>query len=263
MVNLDSHEAFFLNIEETKRLGKGLYTTDEIMTFNARDKFLNAISFEVPECLDSLKEIFKERYPSIQKLRSKAGTNWPSLEKSLSFDEGQTLYLSLTNWAKKWNINENWMIDDAFIALLSWVDRPSLFEQIYWYSNKKIYYQAVVKALEKIKQMLKDPEYPKSPRDYSPFLYSSRKEYLNLQQEYMDKVEEMYLKNGFRKTPIKRGEPQKHFIWLVLFLLKGKNPIEIAELYQNRHPEIEDVSPKSVQKAIKELANLIGLKISI
>lgn len=263
VVNLDSHSRVFLDLEEQQQLSFGLCTTDEILTWYARQKFMIAISFEVPDCIDSLKVILKDHYSLVKTILSKANTNWSPLKKALNYDEGKVFLNLVTNWAIKWNINEQWIIENAFLSILSWYNKPDLINEIYWYCNPVHLQKASAEAVTIIGKMKEDPEYPKSPGDYDPFIHKSRSQYIDLQKEYMNKVDKMYEKYEFRKTIVKKEESQKHFIWLAQHLLLGMKPKDISNKYNHENPHLKDASPEAVKKAIKELARIIDINITL
>ena len=233
----------------------GYYTSDEMITYFARQKFMLVIAFEVPDCLNELKQIYKCNYPLFNDLTNKTQKKYPSLKEISNYHNGIKLHELLIKWCQDWHINEIWMVENALITLFSWFDKPDLADQIYFYNNPIKLKEAIGRSIQRKLLMENDPEYP-TPGKYEPFFNISRKKYTQLLPSYMDNVEKMHEKYGFKKTIVKKSNPQRHFRWLVQYQLLRWKPEQIIYNYGN-----EDLSNDSVKKEIRRIASLIELKL--
>jgi hypothetical protein len=262
MVNIDAHKKYFLEIEELQQLSMGLYTTREIMTNYAREKFMVVIAMEVPECVDGLKLILRENLSLIKALLNKTNHRYPAtIEEIIVYEEGEELFKLIYKWGYYWSITEKWMMENALIAICSWFNHIDLIDQIYWYNHPQKKDQALNRANEQRIKMEKDPEFPTHPGKYCPFIDKSRKDYHEELLSFMDQVEPFYEKYGFIKAITKKGDPQNHFRWLVQYQLLKWNTDKIVEDYIYRHPDKENITIDPVKKEIRKVAALIGLKI--
>jgi hypothetical protein len=256
MVDLFAHDDYFRALEEQKLLSLGQITTEEIETCFARQKFIIAICYSALPCLDNLKQIFNSNHSLVTALLNKTKDRFPaSIKEILPFSEGKELYELLINWSKDWNINVEWIIESALITILSWFHKPQLRDELYWYINHERLAQAlIIGSLAKIRMEM-DPNYTWK---YDPFSYKSKKEF---QKQKKDKELEdlLFAKYGLKRTVKKE---QRHFEWLVQYLLLKMSPKEIADkMINNNKKEYKNIEPESIKKAIKKTAKLIGIKI--
>ncbi|MEH7086777.1 hypothetical protein V7139_29285, partial [Neobacillus drentensis] len=253
MDDLIAHKKYFQDLEEDKQLSFGPITSKEVETSYARQKFMIAICDVAPECQKELKLLFHNNYSLVQQLLSKTENRFPaSIEKILPFKEGKFLHQLLLKWSNDWNINEEWMVENGWIAILSWFHKSELIKGWFWYDNREKLVQALTKAAVAEKRMKMDPEYPQK---YNPLIHRSKKEFNKLNKKASkEKENQLLIKYGLKRTAKKE---QRHFEWLVHHRLLKLNEKEIAQLIIDDEGEEKDIRPESIKKAIKEASNLV------
>jgi hypothetical protein len=257
MADLFDHDDHFRDFEEKRQLSLGRITTAEIETNFARQKFMIAICYEAPKCLDSLKRLFMGNQSLLTSLLSKTENAFPAaIKKILPYNEGKELHHLLIDWSIDWNIHEDWMIENGLIAILSWYHKPELLEELYWYNNPERHAHAIIKAIHLKKRMEMDPEFPNS---YDPFIHGSKKEYEQLNKAHKGIEHKLLSRYGLKLTKIKKD--QRHFEWLVYYQLHHMSKEQIAQMIVDKNPEYKNIEPESIKKAIKATSKLIGIKI--
>ncbi|MEH6957255.1 hypothetical protein [Neobacillus drentensis] len=257
MVDLFEHDDYFRDLEEKRQLSLGRITTAEIETNFARQKFMIAICYEAPECLESLKQLFKGNQSLLTSLLSRTENAFPAAIKKISpYNEGKELHQLLINWSIDWNIHEDWMIENGLIALLSWYHKPELREELYWYNTPERHAHAIIRAIHLKKRMEMDPEFTKS---YDPFIHGSKKEYEQLNKAHKGIENKLLAKYGLKLTKVKKD--QRHFEWLVYYQLLKMSKEQIAQMLVDKNAEYKNIEPDSIKKAIKATSKLIGIKI--
>ncbi len=268
-MDLNSHDAYYRYFEEHAHLSFGRFTTPEIITSFARQKFLIQLSYEATACFDELKLIYQDFIKVHNTLTEKADTNWPSLHIALKYREGKCLYNALLKWAQYWNLNENWIIEDGFIAFNSWKNNPSLLQEPYWFDHPERFWgKKLQEAKDLVNRIENHPDFPMKPLEYSPFFDTrSPSEYLKEHDIFVKKIDQIYLEHGLVHSPFKKEDPTKHFIWLIQYQVLKMKPTEIVKLHLGQYiyardaGKDKDLAPDSVKKAIRDTAKHVGLTL--
>jgi hypothetical protein len=255
MVDLFEHDKHFQELEEQKLLSLGKITTNEVETSFARQKFMISIIYIAPECQDSLKEIFINNHSLLTSLLSKTEDTFPAeIKKILPYKEGTELYALLIKWSKDWNINEDWMIENGLIAILSWYHKPELRDEWYWYNHPEKHAQAITKAIRANKRMEMDPDYP---QNYNPVIHKSKKKFQEPNKDRTEKQNQLLINYGLKRTTTKKDD--RHFNWLVQYQLLKMTPKQITDIIIK--DEYMNIEPESIKRAIKRTSKLVGIKI--
>lgn len=270
------------------KIGGGGYEnlkTDSLSLDDARTRFLIAIKKIVPCVLIDLRnscfETFQNTYYELLKEAHDLEVShldesqkkdifqkenlwyWKRLSNAAQeLQELKIFYEKITEWAKKWNLNVDWMKDRALHTLKYWNEKPEILKILHWhYPNsgvsqeipdeeiafkfEYINWQTLPSGQKQIIGLGWDYKF-EDKKEAEVKIREAFEEYL---REYFDKVEKQLLEFGLKQKQEKRS--LIHFEWLVRFQVQICEYKDIAKQYS--------VSLKSVKNALKDIRNLIHL----
>lgn len=155
----------------------------------------------------------------------------------------------LVRWARSFHLNESWLLEIAMRTMERGVDLPPTADRLSW------------APLQSWRNIPSVSPFVFIGRGWDPIkerreLYraNTRADFESKLREYMDEVSS-HSSEALSPTPEIRSPA--HFNWLARYQVNGESPKSIAEnAGKNYH-----VSPAAVEKAIREIALLVGLPL--
>ena len=148
------------------------------------------------------------------------------------------------NWAQRYGLHrDQWILDHALILLPAFLNNPD-----------------IPPGFGAVPLLAAYPEPGRQITAPGPYLVGleSRADYMKRINEYADLVEEVAGDLGWKPGPWKK-EAQAHVEWLARFQVKGETVSSIAEHPDTANPSAPANDNRTVGRALKEMAELIGL----
>jgi len=224
------------------RLWWGEYTDDELERAGARGYFLEAIEQAAPEVLKALRDDVLSHYGEPDS------------------------HAALEAWAARFNLNENWLLEQALSTLNIWRQCPFMREEpLEWgvYPGGS-YWSPVPKG---------DIRLVFGCRGWDPVEESratARERIEGVFQEYLaaylGQMERLAEEREFKRSKEKRArsgaDPLLHFKWLVRYQVQEWDYDEITQELTDNDPEGEaSIGVDAVRKAIVNTARLMELRL--
>jgi hypothetical protein len=238
------------------RLGHGEYTTDRFEQNDARNLFLIAIQEVAPEVLQWLRDQVLPLY-NLKPLDPKLCH--VSLEDAKLFLPDE-LWRELQAWAEKFNLREDWLLEQAIDTLAVWRVCPALTQEpIEW----GVYGRGGGYMLPETHE---DRRLKFECAGWSPTIERRDKARARIMAEfeahlgaYLERLGQVAEQARFRQASEKRkrfGDDElTHFKWLVSYQVRGHSHREIAEKY--------GVDVRAISNGIKSAAALAGIKLRL
>lgn len=266
---LNEYDLLYLQIKGMNRLSFSELAIPGEDRLVARYKLLISIRENTPEVFRGLKgfvDIFGVLVRDLEKFSEKKN-KWFILEDLDNITHqvkiAKELKDSLILWAENWNLNEDWFLSTAFHIIENWYFNPNL-------SNDLIVFPADIQDFfkrrsEEIIKIGLHESFPKNPSMHFNPGVEMKNEFLENIKNYIYKIEEVFLENGWEATKSKRdrgGGIQKHFDWFVKYQIQNESLKKIVQDYHNSDPDGKlDISEAGVKKAVQRVAKDIGVNL--
>jgi len=236
------------------RLAFGELVTDEVERAEARGQVLAVIERVAPEVLRALRD---EVLPSYA---ARAHLSLPSTPIVL-LPAG--LRAALEAWANRLGFKaQDWLLEQALQTLEVWHRCPFLLEEpLEWAVYPGASYWAPVSPQER-RLVFQDPGWNPAEETWAAAEKRIRQAFEQHLKAYRERIERRARERGFKRPAEKRarsGPEDLHFEWLVRHQVQGWTCERIAEEYGGAD---QAVSPVAIDRAIRETARLIGLRIT-
>lgn len=168
-------------------------------------------------------------------------------------DEHEVIRLqhAICTWLKRWNLTEEWCVDEVLQTLFQWHIPLNVGDWAY---------VTVDKDMEPSPMMVLKFIYGPWDVEADTWREYEKKVRLAFTQElseYRDWIRASAQRNDLSFVSGKKDSSDHHFDWLVKFQVQGK---EVSELV-NTHRGSANVDPSTIHEAIHSTAKLIGLKL--
>jgi hypothetical protein len=268
MVKIDEHLNLFKSYDETNNLGLGELIFPGGERFLARYKFFLSINNTIPKVfkeLDKFTEKYIQLLPTMQDLSEETKNflfHWRDiLEFSKMNTDCRQFANNLIEWAKSWNLNEEWILSSALLTIYSWNYNPLLREKLIVHPAGYLaeYFNKLGSELDKVKQ---DPEFP-APPVYLPALTNSE-QFDGKVKEYKRNVINIFKSHGWRKSPSKRNREEdvgieRDFEWLVKYQILKQDYKTIVDDHFDTY--LIHTNDNTVMRAIDRTAEYVGLTL--
>jgi len=253
-------------------------------TDHARHLFKEALRTRTPKVLISLHDdvlpAYKALTPSIakrsyasRKLRRLAECTGPEIDPAFAYEEAGDLPLgwvavkrggsrtketkrlktSLEDWASRFNLSADWILDSAVQSLFAWNRSGADRNDLHWEHVPLLRVHLNPRPLE-----FGDPGWLVDEETWPQFNARVMQEFRTMLSAYRANTIAHAQENGWTPPPLLREK--QHFEWLALFQVRNKSPKDIARefvLTKRKAANIEN----TVLAAVRHKASLIGLAL--
>ncbi len=228
---------------EGARVGAVTASTAPQSVQHARLLFLNAAAELEASILESLRAGPYQALLTVSK-PGRLLFDWRHVENVV---ELRGLRNSLKKWAARWYLIDPWCLEWALQTISMWSLNPNFRG---WFHNA-----IAVGRLETENLTVDLGRWDPSRESRDGFEAKAKAWFEHALKEYCDAVEAQSIGAGLKRTPEKRS--REHFAWLARFQIRGEKPADIWRFHPVRHHG----SRRAVEKAIKDLAQFIGLTL--
>lgn len=220
-----------------------------------QSEFLKAVSQHAPQVWDDLYELqafavpLAEAWLSWQEIRLGRADN--HLRESIS-----ELTAALDEWARRWNLNEEWCLQRAYDALRWWT-RHGRVDAVLWAGA--VWGGAVIAPPNPPPPLEELPEYHPLFTFRENYLQSirasgARHGLLKVAAQYCEQVEDCYEAAGYvRCKADEKRRLDQHLEWTVRFQLTGEGLDNIAQT-------ADEIEKSTVLRAVYDLLRMIDLE---
>ncbi len=223
-------------------------TEDSIQTWRARMEMIEAVGRVHPAFLEGLASEVFPIYCRYAKTRLGLDEALSSSDRPIrDLEQRSRLRLALSNWANQFNVNSDWLVNDALRTVVGWHRVPAWLKTRTWSQmHARSDRAAIGEAVE-----FHCDGWEVQLVTWSDYRTLVRKRFEDYLSEYERRTREFAESLGL--TRAQRKYSSENFGWFVLYQFAGKSYTEILDLFG---PEYGEES--TVRKGIAAAAKLIG-----
>jgi hypothetical protein len=155
---------------------------------------------------------------------------------------------ALTEWARKFNLTDSWLLDLSLQTLYRWESNASALQDLHW-ADRGYETPPVILTSEEARFHFSDPGWLPAHETWRQYEAKIKSNFNHQLEEYKSRTVNLAEGRGFEQQPEVRNP--NHFKWLARYQVLGESPSKIAD-----HFNVPDEN--TIWRAVTKTADQIG-----